>query len=179
MGLSTDSFFFDTDALSAFLWINNQSILTKLFPGQIVIPKEVYDELNIPSVPHLKERIDALITSKEATMGYIYEGTDEYVLYKKLTTPSEDKSKKVIGKGEASSIALAKFTGGTLVCNNLKDVLVYVKEYDLKHLTVADIFKLAFDREIITEEEGNTLWDMMLKKRRLLGYPSFSDFLKQ
>ena len=179
MDLSTNSLFFDTDALSAFLWINNQSILTKIFPGQIVIPKEVYDELKNPCVPQLKERIDTLIISNEVKIGYIYVGTSEYSLYKELVTPSKDKTRKVIGRGEASAIVLTKYSKGTLVSNNLSDVLLYVKKFELKHLTVGDILKIALDKNIITEEEGNNLWQMMLKKRRLLGYRTFSDFLKK
>ena len=50
----TDTMFFDTDCLSAFLWVNNQSLLAQLYPGKIMIPAEVYAELSIPSIPHLK-----------------------------------------------------------------------------------------------------------------------------
>ena len=48
--LLTEPLFFDTDCISAFLWVDNESILAKLFPGRIVIPKEVYDELSNPKV---------------------------------------------------------------------------------------------------------------------------------
>ena len=50
----TEPLFFDTDCISAFLWVNNESILSKLFPGRIVIPKEVYDELSHPGVNRVK-----------------------------------------------------------------------------------------------------------------------------
>ena len=33
--LMTDELFFDTDCLSAFLWINNTNILQKLYSGRI------------------------------------------------------------------------------------------------------------------------------------------------
>lgn len=43
-----DSIFFDTDCISAFLWVKNESLLETMYSGKIVIPKEVYDELNKP-----------------------------------------------------------------------------------------------------------------------------------
>ena len=56
--------YFDTDCLSAFLWIENESILTQLYPGRVIIPKQVYDELS--SVPRLQGRIDTLLGSLAA-----------------------------------------------------------------------------------------------------------------
>ena len=46
----TETVYFDTDCLSAFLWVNNQSLLAQLYPGRIVLPKEVYIELSNPGV---------------------------------------------------------------------------------------------------------------------------------
>lgn len=40
--LLTEALFFDTDCLSAFLWVGNESLLPQLYPGKIVIPKPVY-----------------------------------------------------------------------------------------------------------------------------------------
>ena len=54
----TETVYFDTDCLSAFLWVNNQSILAQLYPGRIVLPKEVYIELSNPGIPHLKARVE-------------------------------------------------------------------------------------------------------------------------
>ena len=56
-----DSIFFDTDCICAFLWVNEESLLEKIYAGKIIIPKEVYDEIDRPTIPHLKSRIDKLI----------------------------------------------------------------------------------------------------------------------
>ncbi len=56
--LLTDSIFFDTDCICAFLWINEGSLLEKIFPSKIVISKEVYNEIDRPAIPHLKTRIN-------------------------------------------------------------------------------------------------------------------------
>ena len=66
--LLTELLFFDTDCLSAFLWVGNECLLPILYPGKIVIPMPVYSELNRPSIPNLKARIDSL---KHITTGDI------------------------------------------------------------------------------------------------------------
>ena len=68
MTLLTDRIFFDTDCLSAFLWVNNQIILTQLYSPQIVIPMQVYNELSYPTTPHLKTRMDAMISNGDARL---------------------------------------------------------------------------------------------------------------
>ena len=173
----TEPLFFDTDCLSAFLWINNQSLLAQLYPGRVIIPAQVYAELSIPSVPHLKQRIDTMINNGDTRIETIQADTEEYRLYRKLVS-KPDPGHVIIGNGEAAAIALAKEQGGILASNNLRDISVYVSEFSLQHMTTGDILKEALDRGLITEAIGNQLWQNMLQKRRRLGYQSFSDYLK-
>ena len=84
----TDSIFFDTDCICAFLWINGESLLEKMFPGKIVIPKEVYNEIDKPTIPHLKNRIDQLIANGSAIVMSMDISSEEYALYRELTTDS-------------------------------------------------------------------------------------------
>ena len=158
----TEPLFFDTDCISAFLWVNNESILSKLFPGRIVIPKEVYDELSHPGVNRvkgLKAQVDLMLQAGNATIESIMVGTDTYELYRKLTS-HPDPGHKIIGRGEAASISLAKEKQGILASNNLRDIM-----------------KMAFDAGYINEAQGNTIWANMLARKRKLGYRSFSDYL--
>ncbi len=76
-----EDLFFDTDCLSAFLWINNTNILEKLYGGDIIIPSPVYRELSNPRIPHIKNRADILINSNVARLKQIESNTDEYELY--------------------------------------------------------------------------------------------------
>jgi len=62
----TDGLFFDTDCLSAFLWINNTNILQALYAEKIVVPEPVYHELSNPSIPHIKKRADSLLSNNIA-----------------------------------------------------------------------------------------------------------------
>ena len=108
--LLTEALFFDTDCLSAFLWVGNESLLPQLYPGKIVIPKPVYTELDRPSIPHLKARVDALVAANLVTIQEIAVGAEEYETYYQLTEEPAQ-GHKIIGLGEAASIALAKQYG--------------------------------------------------------------------
>ena len=175
MCLLTNSIFFDTDCICAFLWVENESILEKMYSGKIVIPKQVYDEIDRPTIPHLKARIDQLINRGVAIVMSMDINSEEYTLYRTLTTLS--KENKVIGSGEAASISLAKKHNGILGSNNLRDIARYVEEFSLKHVTTGDILVEAFRKKLMTEEEGNAIWAEMLKKKRKIGASSFSEFL--
>ena len=85
----------------------------------------------------------------------------------------------MIGSGEAASISLAKKHNGVLGSNNLRDVGYYVNKYSLKHVTTGDILVEAFQKGLITEQEGNTIWANMLKKKRKIGANSFTEFLQE
>ncbi len=173
----TDSIFFDTDCISAFLWSNDESLLAKMYPGKIVIPREVYDELSNPRISHLKDRIDVLIESNIAAIESIDITTEEYGLYRKLTG-SREKGIKIIGKGEAAAIVLANKYDGILGSNNLRDIKFYVEKFSLKHITTGDILIEAYKRNLITEQEANAVWANMLAKRRKLGADSFTEYFK-
>lgn len=173
----TDSLFFDTDCISAFLWVNEQSLLHLLYPGRVAIPKPVYDEISYPSTPHLKQRIDYMMNNRQIILVAINVDSETYALYQKLTT-NPDKGHKIIGPGEAASIALAKTYNGIVASNNLNDIGSYICEYGLRHLTTGDILIEALNKDLITEDDGNAIWASMLAKRRKLGAASFSDYIK-
>ena len=173
----TDSIFFDTDCICAFLWVHGECLLEKIVEGKIIIPKPVYDEIDRPSIPHLKRRIDELLAKGSAEIMYLSVDSEEYALYRELTTFSGDN--KVIGRGEAASISLAKKHDGIVGSNNLKDVAYYVKKYSLKHMTTGDLLVEAYESGLITEAEGNAIWQAMLNKRRQIGARSFTEYLEK
>lgn len=174
----TESLFFDTDCICAFLWVRNESLLPRLYPGRIVIPRPVYTELCRPGIPHLKARVDELLARNLVSIQDIDIASEEYRTYYQLTE-NPKKGHKVIGNGEAASISLAKQHGGVVASNNLRDIQSYISEYNLKHMTTDDILIDAYNQKLITEDEGNTIWANMLAKRRKLGAGSFTDYLKQ
>lgn len=172
-----DDLFFDTDCLSAFLWINDTNILQTLYGGKIVLPEPVYQELSNPSIPHIKKRADSLINSNVASVQQINVGTEEYKIYNALI--KGEKGKKQIGKGEAAGIALARQYNGILASNNYKDITPYIKKYRLKHIDAGHILMDAMGQNMITESDGNVIWKKMLAKNRKLPEPTFSEYLKK
>lgn len=174
--LLTEPLFFDTDCLSAFLWVNDQSLLAQLYPGRIIIPAEVYKELSNPRVTHLRNRIDILIADGSAKVEDIDIGSREYTIYLKMIS-DPDPGHSIIGKGEAAAISMAKERCGIVASNNLRDVKDYVSEFDLNLMTTGDILKEALGKGLITESDGNQIWQEMLGKRRKLGYTSFTEYL--
>lgn len=168
--------FIDTDCISAFLWVGNESLLATLYPGRVVMPKPVYDELDRPNLAWMKARVDSMINSGALTVVTLNAGTEEFELYYKMTE-SPEKGHRIIGDGEASALALAKSKNGIVASNNFRDIISYIEEYSLEHTTTADILVDAYRQGVIDENQGNTIWKNMVKKRRKLGAASFSDYL--
>lgn len=172
----TEQLFFDTDCISAFLWVERENLLLKLYPGRVVLPKQVFDELSHPSIPHIKSKIEGLRASGEVSVQEILANTEEYKLYHALAI-SPLTGEKPIGRGEAAAIALAKVYGGIIASNNLKDIKPYIEKYSLNHLTTGDILVMSLDAGFIDEAVGNTIWANMIKRRRLLPTVTFSEYL--
>ena len=97
----TEKYYFDTDCLSAFLWVREQSILASLYSGRIILPAQVYNE--IARVPHLQARIDVLKNSGDLRVESMEVGSEEYYDYLRMTT-SPEKGMRIIGNGEAAGI---------------------------------------------------------------------------
>ena len=172
----TDDTFFDTDCLSAFLWTNDTDILRALYCGKMVLPGPVYQELSNPSIPHIKKRADRLLGDGVAFIEQIGIDTAEYRLYDSLVKGHN--GQKRIGRGEAAGIALAKTRNGILASNNYRDILPYIKKYGIRHIDTGCILKAALGQKLITEAEGNTIWQKMLDKNRILPADTFSEYLK-
>lgn len=171
----TDRFFFDTDCLSAFLWVHGESILAQLYSGRVILPAQVYDELK--RVPHLLARVDAMRRNSDLIIGSMEVGSTEYHDYLRMIT-APDPGMRIIGKGEAACIAMVKERGGTIASNNLKDVSAYVEKYGLEHITTGDILMKALNTGIISETDGNDIWADMIRRRRMLPAATFTDYME-
>lgn len=170
----TEKYFFDTDCLSAFLWVREESILARLYAGRIILPTQVYNELQ--RVPHLLARVDTLRNNGDLSVESMEVGSVEYNDYLQMTS-SPEAGFRIIGRGEAAGIAMAKQRNGTLASNNLRDIRPYVEKYEISHITTGDILIEAMDAGIITEAEGNTIWSDMIRRRRMLPTTTFSEYL--
>ncbi len=170
-------YYFDTDCLSAFLWSNALDILERLYGGSMIIPDQVYQELSNPRVPHLKKRTDAMIEKQSVALKTMETGTEEYQLYRRLIKGNT--SNKAIGKGEAAAIVLAYTYKGVLASNNYRDIAFYIETYQLPHIDTGTILVEALHKKIITEPDGNAIWQRMLDRNRKLPAENFFEYLKK
>jgi predicted nucleic acid-binding protein len=173
----TEKMFFDTDCLSSFLWVGREDIILSKYNKRIVIPQFVYDEFCRPCVAFLRIKVDNMLAAKLIMKMDIPYGSDAAKLFRFLTKSPEAGS-AIIGKGEASAIALAKFNLGIVASNNLRDVKKYTDKYDIPLITTADILVEAFTEQTIREQEANQIWFDMLKRQRKLPANSFSVYLR-
>lgn len=174
----TKKIFIDTDCISAFLWVKNESLLAKLYPDRIIMPKPVYDEIDRPQLAWMKQRIDKMISDGNLVVTDLKAGSEEFDLYYKMTQ-NPDSGHKIIGDGEASSLALAKVKNGIVASNNFRDILTYISDFGLENITTGDILVEAFNQGLIDENQGNAIWTSMLSKRRKIGANSFTEYLNQ
>lgn len=173
----TDQLFFDTDCISSFLWVRQENLILQLYPGRIILPQDVFNELSHPSIPHIKAKLTALHTSGSISTMSIMMNTEEYILYHGLAI-APPKGRKKIGRGEAAALALAKVNNGIIASNNLKDIGQYISLYNLMHITTCDILVESLNKGLIDETSGDQIWSIMIQKRRLLPTPTFTEYLK-
>lgn len=173
----TDQLFFDTDCVSSFLWVNQENLILQLYTGRIVLPQEVFNELSHPSIPHIMSKLTAMHANGSISTFAIKTNTEEYNLYYELTIAPQ-KGRRVIGKGEAAALALAKVHKGIIASNNLKDISQYISLYNLDYITTCDILVESLKKGLINENIGNQIWSNMLRKRRALPTLTFTDYLK-
>ncbi len=132
----TKKLFFDTDCLSSFLWVNQENLLLRLYPGRIIIPNEVAAELSNPCIPHIRRKMNHMNSLGQLEKKQIENGSEESRLfYEMIVNP--DKQVVPIGKGEAAALALAKVYEGILASNNIKDILYYVEKWALEYITIS------------------------------------------
>ncbi len=173
---SVKHIYFDTDCLVTFLLVEREEILEKLFKGRIIIPRQVYVEIEKLVIRKiLKIKPNDFIKNSKAQIYDAMINSDEEKLFEELIHGENGKS---IGSGEAICIAFAKTSGGILSSNNLKDICYYIKKYNLEFITTGDILVLALQKEIININEGKKIWGMMLKYKRKTGPNTFKEYLE-
>ncbi len=97
--------------------------------------------------------------------------SESYTLFLKLCD-GEFTGRK-IGDGEATAITLAVENNGILASNNTRDINDAVKHFNLTRIKTGDILVKAFNCGMITEKEGNKIWEKMLNQKRYLTEKSF------
>ncbi|OZS77420.1 hypothetical protein CF394_11405 [Tetzosporium hominis] len=167
-----NSIIWDTDALSAFLWINKLEILVKKYSDfENIVLEAVLDELQNPKVPHLYERF--LVHEKSFVFTDLDITNLEQITYFENLT-------EVMGVGEAACITYAKFYSGQYIgSNNLSDIASICEEENIVIKTTGIILCELVDDSELTLAEAEQIWTTMKSKRRKLPDCSFHDYYSQ
>ena len=171
----TKAFFFDTDCISSFLWTSTEHLLIHCFGNDMIIPRQVYNEIS--SVPHLQQKIDVMINNGNLAIEDLLVGSEENNLYLDLTDYTRSSKLPLIGRGEAAAIVLSKKNNGVLASNNFRDVRYYVKLYGLEHIATHHIIHKAVNDGILSNAQADEIWKQMVAKRRKLPFSTFVDYL--
>lgn len=154
--------------------IDRTDILQELYED-ITIPEYVYEEFQ-KAPQYIIEPIEYLIELNFLKIKDI-ETDEEYEVFLKFKRNIY--TKKPVGNGEASAMALAKVHDGIIASNNSKDVILTVEVEGIPWIKTGDILEEAIDSKIITMNEGNKLWIEMLSKGRYLGkFKTLTDYLE-
>ncbi len=171
----TDEIYFDADCLQSFLWVDRQNIPIQLFRGRIHIPVQVSEELR--KVISLRTKLQQLLTGRNVTLVSFENGTPESELYYSLTQKPLP-GQKILGRGEASCIALAKYRSGILASNNLADIIPIAQLYAVRYITTGHILQEALNQNIFDMGQGEVIWRDILAHQKM-PYLTFAEFLRE
>ena len=141
---------YDIDCLLYFLKIERTDLLEELF-NHIVISNKVFNSLNNPSIPDfIKDNLNNLVDKEFVKVEEISFNTETFDIYYEI---KNDHKNQVLGDGEASSIAIAIKNNGVIAFNNPDAIRNYLEKYDLRCITLEDIFNDLFKKGIISQKE--------------------------
>ena len=141
---------YDIDCLLYFLKIERTDLLEARF-NKIVISNKVFNSLNNPSIPDfIKDNLNDLVDKGFVKVEEISYNTETFDIYYKI---KESPKNQFLGDGEASSIAIAIKNKGVIAYNNPNAIKYYLEKYDLKCITLEDIFNDLIKKGIISEKE--------------------------
>ena len=141
---------YDIDCLLYFLKIERTDLLEELF-NHIVISNKVFNSLNNPSIPDfIKDNLNNLVDKEFVKVEEISFNTETFDIYYEI---KNDHKNQVLGDGEASSIAIAIKNNGVIAFNNPDAIRNYLEKYNLRCITLEDIFNDLFKTGIISQKE--------------------------
>ena len=167
--------FYDTDCLECFLFVDAGYILEELF-SKIIIPEQVYNEIMVENTPSIVKSNFRKLKEGFVEIREIAFASPEYTAYKSIERGFWSKTGKVCGSGESAAMALAHLNNGILASNNLSDVGEYIESLEIKLITSSMILSKAVEKDILSEDDANGLWERMLKEGIELPKDSFSDY---
>ena len=171
---TNDKIFFDTDCLSTFFLIKKENYLLDLYGERITLPCKVFREFT--KVPQFRKTIEKYQSYGFFQVEKLNYKTDAGKLYILLTKGNP--GFPIIGKGEASVIAMATALNTPMASNNLKDMSYYTQLFHLHNSTTADILKELYITNKASLKEIERMWSniLLFGTKRLLHFESFQEW---
>ena len=150
-------------------------LLKELF-NNILIPKQVYDELTTPDSYWLVKK-NVKLLKKEEFIKIIPIETN-YITLKEYKSMLNGEYGKPIGKGEAAALTLAMSNNGIIASNNLKDIKKIAEIKNIPIITSSIILTALYEKRILSESETENIWMEMINKKTKLPEKKFKDYYK-
>lgn len=163
----------DADVISHLIKGNKLDLLAKVFPGTLIIPRIVIDEVN---------RITAF---KKVLADFILKYKIEIFETSNITSQDTDfmfeyiDLNKNLDKGESAVLALAKIYGYEVASSNTKDISQYCHDNNIKVYITEDILHEARGLGLIKTEEIDDFIELVVSKNSNLHYDSYKDYLSK
>lgn len=170
--------FYDADCLECFLFVDAGYILEELF-SKIVIPEQVYEEIMVENTPTIVKTNFGKLKEGFVEIREIQFASQEYTNYNLIKKGFWSGTGKCCGSGESAAMALAHLNNGIVASNNLSDVKDYIGSLEIELITSSMILSKAVEKDIVSEDGANELWDEMVKEGIDLPKDSFTDYFEE
>ena len=173
--MTTTITIYDSDCISSFLKINEVKLLKKLF-SQILVPKQVYDEITTPD-SYWQVRKLAISLKNNGYLKIIPIETS-YQSLKNYNSMIKGKWGRPIGRGEAAALSLAILNNGIIASNNLKDVKDIAQKNSIPIMTSSIILTALYEKGVLSKSEVESVWAEMKKRDTILPTKTFEIYYK-
>jgi predicted nucleic acid-binding protein len=168
--------YFDNDCMASFLWIRRLDIIEKILGARVMVPSMV-----------MKEFMKLRFTPSR----YVYDDIKLYVdthpgTLQSATTAEEVKTfsdlvtgRPRLGRGEAEAYSLALHSSGVVASNNRSDLASLCEATGVTLIGTQHILVAGYDLGLISESQGEQIWNDMISKRRWLPSYGFAGAIKR
>jgi predicted nucleic acid-binding protein len=160
----------DADVIIHFIRGDKLSLLNRIFPNQLCILDEVFEEV---FKGKLRTQVENLIRFK-----FITEIETPKTLEYIAEVASIKKNHINIGNGECYCMAYCKLNKDVLASSNLKDIKSYCEENNIQYLTTMDFLYEAYKRGLLGENDCNTFINNVISKGSKLPVKTIQEYIK-
>lgn len=158
----------DADVLSHFLKGERAGLLNAVFPGRLVILREVMTEL--AQVSRFDQPLEMLV--KLSNIAIIDFSSDNQVLLEFENLLARR------GPGESACMAMARYHGDYIASSNLRDIVDYCRTHSITYYTTVDILHFAIQDGHLTPAECDAFLTLLKKRNSKPGFDTYQQYLK-